>query len=99
MAKEVYEVLHRHGAAPCIHEVIEDHPRELTTDWTNLRSHGDGYGGSYSHQYLSAEADRVVELLRDGIDVYAFFNNDAEGHPVADASDLRRYVDGRISKV
>src|SRR5215218_10395189 len=31
---DVYEVLRRHGAALCIHDLIDDHPFVITTDWT-----------------------------------------------------------------
>jgi uncharacterized protein YecE (DUF72 family) len=30
--------------------------------------------------------------LADGLDVYAYFNNDIGGHAVRNAFDLRRYV-------
>jgi uncharacterized protein YecE (DUF72 family) len=90
---EVFEVLQRHGAALCIHDLIPDHPRELTADWTYLRFHGDHYGGSYSTQFLSAEARRIAALLRGGHAVYAYFNNDRDACAVRNALDLRRYVD------
>ncbi|HEY3485729.1 MAG TPA: DUF72 domain-containing protein, partial [Ilumatobacteraceae bacterium] len=37
---DVFEVLRRHGAALCIHDLLEDHPWELTTGWAYLRFHG-----------------------------------------------------------
>ena len=37
---DVFEVLRRHGAALCIHDLLADHPFELTTDWTYVRFHG-----------------------------------------------------------
>lgn len=92
---EVYEVLSEAGAALCIHDLIEDHPRKITADWVYLRYHGDRYEGSYSHQKLAAEADRVARHLRKGRDVLAYFNNDVGGHAVHNAGDLRRYVERR----
>ena len=92
----VWEVLHRHDAALVIHDMLDDHPREVTADWVYLRFHGtaDGmpYGGNYSPQALSGAARRVQKHLAAGRDVFAFFNNDAEGHAVRDARNLRRYV-------
>jgi uncharacterized protein YecE (DUF72 family) len=38
--EDVFEVLRRHGAALCIHDLLADHPWELTTDWTYIRFHG-----------------------------------------------------------
>jgi len=96
LTDEVFEVLRSHDAALCVQDLLEDHPRVLTTDWAYVRYHGASgakYAGRYSYQYLSAEARRIQEWLEDGIDVFAFFNNDAHGHAVKNASALRRYVD------
>jgi uncharacterized protein YecE (DUF72 family) len=92
LCEPVYALLRRQGAALCIHDLIERHPREVTADFVYLRFHGDHYGGSYSPQQLSAEARRIAAHLRRGLDVHAYFNNDADGHAVANALDLRRYV-------
>lgn len=96
LREDVYAVLHRAGAALCIHDMIEDHPRKFTTNWTYLRYHGRTYDGSYSTQKLSAEAARIARLLAEGTDVYAYFNNDVGGHAVRNARDLRRYVASRF---
>ncbi len=97
LGSEVFDVLRDHGAALCIHDLIDDHPRERTADWLYLRYHGEDYGGSYSPQKLSAEADRIAGWLGDGRDVYAYFNNDLGGHAVENASDLALFVDHRLS--
>jgi len=94
----VYAVLERHDAALCIHDMIERHPRRLTTDWTYLRFHGEHYAGSYSSQFLAAEAERIAALLRDGVDVHAFFNNDEDGHAPDNAQTLGRLVGKRIAR-
>lgn len=95
LCEAVYAVLRRAGAALCIHDLIEDHPRQITADWTYLRYHGDRYAGSYSHQKLTAEAERITGRLANGTDVFAYFNNDKGGHAVFNARDLRRYVASR----
>ena len=92
---EVFAVLREHGAALCLHDMLEDHPRELTTDWTYLRYHGDHYAGRYAYQFLTAEADRIADLLKEGHDVYAYFNNDEKAHAPRNALDLKRYVQDR----
>jgi uncharacterized protein YecE (DUF72 family) len=96
LCDEVYDVLREHHAALCIHDLIDDHPRRLTAPWTYIRFHGTGkdYSGSYSPQFLAAEAKRIRRYLEDGHDVYAYFNNDAEGHAVENAQALHRYVEG-----
>ncbi|HEX7095716.1 MAG TPA: DUF72 domain-containing protein [Acidimicrobiales bacterium] len=86
--------LARHGAALCIHDLLPEHPWELTTDWTYVRFHGPDaldqkYWGRYGGRRLWRVARRLERWLLDGNDVYAYFNNDYEGHAVADATWLR----------
>lgn len=97
LVEEVYAVLKAHGAALCVHDMIKDHPDQVTADWVYHRFHGKDYGGEYSHQKLSAVADRLFGHLSAGRDVYAYFNNDLGGHAVHNALDLRRYLEKRRS--
>lgn len=96
LREEVYSILREHNAALCIHDLIDEHPWVLTADWLYLRFHGAGYAGSYSPRMLAAQAGRVAEHLRAGVDVFAYFNNDIEGYAVANARDLRAYVRERL---
>jgi uncharacterized protein YecE (DUF72 family) len=96
---EVYEVLARHGAALCVHDLLPDHPFVLTTSWTYVRFHGPNalerpYFGAYGWRRLRPWAERLRGLLDEGHDVYAYFNNDIGGHAVADATWLRKAVVG-----
>jgi uncharacterized protein YecE (DUF72 family) len=91
---DVFAVLERHGAALCIHDLLPDHPWTLTTSWTFVRFHGpraedDRYHGRYGGRRLARPARRLAEWLDDGVDVFAYFNNDFEGHAVEDARWLR----------
>ena len=92
LCEEVFAILRRHKAALCIHDMIEDHPRRITTDWVYLRFHGDHYSGSYTTAALKAEARWIKRQLGDGKDVFAYFNNDAQGYAVSNAIQLKRYV-------
>ncbi|HEX3089549.1 MAG TPA: DUF72 domain-containing protein [Ilumatobacteraceae bacterium] len=97
---DVFEVLRRHGAALTLHDLLADHPFELTTDWTYVRFHGpdalnDRYHGSYGEARLRSWADRLGPLLDDGVDVYGYFNNDWYGHAVNDALLLRDQLSRR----
>jgi len=94
----VFAVLRQAGAALCVHDLLENHPWMVTTDWMYLRYHGIGYGGAYAHQRLSADADRVAHHLRSGRDVYAYFNNDIGGHAIRDADRFRRFVATRCDR-
>jgi uncharacterized protein YecE (DUF72 family) len=92
---DVFSVLQRHRAALCIHDLLPDHPWELTTDWTYVRFHGPNalerkYWGLYGGRRLGPVAKRLQAWLDDGCDVYAYFNNDHEGHAVKDAQWLAR---------
>ncbi len=87
---EVYEVLHRHGAALCIHDLLAGHPWELTAGWTYVRFHGPNateraYAGRYGADGLFWMAERLSSWLEQGHDVYGYFNNDDSGFAVQDA--------------
>ncbi len=92
LCDETYECLREHNAALCVHDMIDNHPEVITADWVYRRFHGDNYGGSYSHQFLSSVAKRIAGYIDDGLDVFAYFNNDAEGYAVSNAVDLKRFV-------
>ena len=102
--EEVYEVLERHRAALCIHDLLPDHPWRLTTDWTYLRFHGpralrEPYHGAYGGRRLRPVAEQIQAWAADGIDVYAYFNNDWHGNAVRDARWLRDRVAEEISAI
>ena len=91
---DVFATLARHGAALCIHDLLAHHPWERTTDWTYVRFHGPDaldvkYWGRYGGRRLWRTADRLTGWLDEGDDVYAYFNNDHQGHAVEDARWLR----------
>jgi uncharacterized protein YecE (DUF72 family) len=43
---------------------------------------------------LACEAKWISGQLASGKDVFAYFNNDAQGYAVKNAIDLRRYIAG-----
>ncbi len=93
LCQEVFAILSEHGSAMCIHDMIDDHPRLVTAGWVYLRFHGKRYSGSYSSEKLRAEARWIKQQLAGGKDVFAYFNNDAQGYAVANAIELKRYID------
>ena len=98
LCEEVYAVLRARGAALCLHDLIFRHPRRVTAPWVYLRFHGEHYRGSYSRQFLVAQARRIRGWLAQGLDVYAYFNNDEAGYAVANARDLKRFLGERSSR-
>ncbi|MGN6720325.1 MAG: DUF72 domain-containing protein [Candidatus Binatia bacterium] len=95
LCPQVFRVLERHRAALCIHDMLKNHPRLVTADWTYLRYHGNHYSGSYSEQHLASEAEWINRQLAAGLDVFAYFNNDAHGDAVQNAATLKTFVAGR----
>jgi uncharacterized protein YecE (DUF72 family) len=94
LCDEIYEILRSHSAGLCVHDMIPDHPRRITTTWTYLRFHGNRYTGCYSPPVLSTWSDWMKDCLSQGADVYGYFNNDDKGYAVKNAMELRRYVLG-----
>ncbi len=91
---DVFDLLRHHRAALCIHDLLPNHPWELTTDWSYVRFHGPHalerkYYGLYGGRRLWRTADRMQTWLEGGCDVYAYFNNDWYGHAVTDATWLK----------
>jgi uncharacterized protein YecE (DUF72 family) len=90
-------VLERHRAALCVHDLLPDHPWIRTADWTYVRFHGpraleQKYRGRYTGRRLRPVADRLGAWLAEGSDVFAYFNNDFEGHAVVDAEWLGAHL-------
>jgi len=93
LREDVYDMLRQHKAALCFHDMLENHPREVTADWVYWRFHGTaGHAGNYSSEQLGAEAAVVKGYLARGLDVFVYFNNDAHGHAINNALELRRLV-------
>ena len=88
-------MLSRKKAAFCIfHMTGIDCPFWVTAPFVYLRLHGSSekYGGSYSHRELDRWAKRIRGWLKEELDVYAYFNNDARGHAVANGLELAERV-------
>lgn len=87
----VYRILEDAGAAFCIYDMAEETSlRVVTSDFVYIRLHGaeKDYGGSYSTRELSGWAGAISEWLRQGKDVYFFFNNDEHARAPENAHSL-----------
>jgi uncharacterized protein YecE (DUF72 family) len=106
---EVRDVLDRHGAALCLHDLLPGLlegratsalarlvDRSGSPPFAYLRFHGPDrhhpYHGSYDGRTLGPIAHRVAELLAQGIDVEAYFNNDVGAVAPRDALRFRDLV-------
>ena len=75
------------------HDLLPDQPCERTAGGVYVRFHGpdaveNRYRGRYASAGLASWIDRLRPVLADGDDVFAYFNNDYDGHAVADATTL-----------
>ncbi|HET8603927.1 MAG TPA: DUF72 domain-containing protein [Marmoricola sp.] len=99
--EEVMQVLERHGAAyvvmsganlPCV--------LRATAPFVYVRLHGPSdqalYAGSYSDADLRWWAERIREWQAQDREVFAYFNNDGEGHAVVNADTLRTLLGQRV---
>jgi uncharacterized protein YecE (DUF72 family) len=98
LGDDLYALLRRHDTALCIHDMIPHHPRVVTTDFTYVRFHGVNYGGSYSTAALTPWADWIASRLGGHVGVFAYFNNDVDGHAIENARSLARLVARRSSR-
>lgn len=87
---EVYDALGRRSVALCIPiggRVAPD--LVVTAPFAYLRFHaGGGPGGGFERPVLRTWAGRLRAADRAGLDAYAYFNNDRDGHAVRDAAAL-----------
>ncbi len=71
-----------------------------TAPFVYVRLHGPDphrlYGGSYPDADLRWWADRIREWDSAGKDVFAYFNNDADGNAVRNAETLRCMLNPQI---
>lgn len=89
--REIYEILEAAGAALCIASSPR-YPMEVvaTAPFVYLRLHGSErlYGSEYSRQELKEWARRLRAFMREGRDVYVYFDNDFQAFAVKNAKEL-----------
>jgi uncharacterized protein YecE (DUF72 family) len=93
----VFDLLERHGAAYCVMSGARlPCVLRATAPFVYVRLHGPEhdhlYAGSYPEADLVWWSDRLREWEAAGKTVYAYFNNDGDGHAVRNAARLRQLV-------
>jgi uncharacterized protein YecE (DUF72 family) len=90
---EVFEILKRHKAALCLYDFAGRQTEDrVTGDFVYLRLHGpkkQAYTGSYSEKALDGWAKKIAAWRDDGLDVFAYFDNDDSGYAALNARDLK----------
>ncbi len=91
----VYSALREHGVALCLHDMRGSaSPDCQVGPFVYVRFHGAGrrYGGRYPDDVLDDWAARLRHWAAQGLDCWAYFNNDVGGHAPRDAARLRDRV-------
>lgn len=90
-------VIDRHNATLVVHDMLagrNERPNPGAA-FVYVRFHGPkgDYHGAYGRDGLRTPARRIRGWLNDGKTVFAFFNNDADGHAPFDAILLKELLD------
>ena len=89
---ETYRLLERRGASFCTHDMKGSKSERMAVgSVAYVRFHGAGgkYWGRYPDQELRSWAEWMSEQAVAGRPVWAYFNNDIDGHAVLDAQTLK----------
>src|SRR5262249_27515007 len=96
---EVRRLLTDAGVGFCIHDMPgAASPHWVTGPLVYLRFHGPAErksAGRYGPWRLVPWAERIEDYRRQGLDVFAYFNNDVGGHAPADAAALKALLGRR----
>jgi uncharacterized protein YecE (DUF72 family) len=95
LSKEIFEAFKEYKAA-IVFQDFPDWPvtEEVTADFVYLRFHGKThlYTSGYSKEELKKWSRKIDKWMNRGLDVYAYFNNDALGYAVENAQTLKELV-------
>jgi uncharacterized protein YecE (DUF72 family) len=97
--ERVYALLRKYKVALCLHDMHGSATGKMVVGpFIYARFHHGTvkYGGRYSDDRLDAWADWLAERVADGMDVFAYFNNDTGGHAPRDAVRLRDRLHVRL---
>jgi len=89
--EDIVRILRERDCAFCVHDMKGcEAPKWTAGAFAYLRFHGPrgGYGGKYGGNRLRPWVRWIRERLSEGRDVYAYFNNDAQGNAIEDARTL-----------
>lgn len=93
----VYQILREHQAACCWYHLEDFYsPQPVLAPWVYIRLHGaqGKYLGKYSTPSLKKWAREIKTCCDQGLEVYCYFNNDPQGHAVANALTLKELTGG-----
>ncbi|MHC4570201.1 MAG: DUF72 domain-containing protein [Planctomycetota bacterium] len=94
-ADDTFELLTETNAAFCIHDMPgRESPRVVTSGTIYVRFHGTTgrYAGSYPKSSLQNWTTWFKDHAKEARSIYAYFNNDIEGHAINNARRLRELL-------
>lgn len=92
---KAFGLLQGHEAAFCIYEYDGRlSPKRITADFVYIRLHGPAgaYEGSYDVSTLAGWAGAISSWIRQGKEVFCFFDNDQSGYAAQNALRLNRML-------
>ena len=93
--EEIFCLLKKFNVSHCIIS-MPNFPTVVraTADFVYIRMHGGTalYRSNYSKAELKECANLVKKFLKDGLDTYVYFNNDAQGYAVKNALALKKML-------
>lgn len=95
ITKETFDLCKQYNVSLCMAdwpEFIDD--IAVTSDFVYIRRHGKGgsYATLYSRAELKRDAKRIRNYLKDGKDVFIYFNNDYHGYAPRNALELKEML-------
>ena len=95
--ERVFDLLRRYKVALCLHDMQGSATGKMAVGpFIYVRFHGTTkYGGRYDDRGLDEWAEWLAGRAREGLRVFAYFNNDIGGHAPRDAIRLRERLLGR----
>jgi uncharacterized protein YecE (DUF72 family) len=95
-----YGLLNAYGVSLCLHDMPGSVTgKRVVGPVVYVRFHGGEtkYGGAYDDRVLDEWSNWLTRRAVSGLDLHAFFNNDAGGHAPRDAIRLRQRVQRRLA--
>ena len=98
--ERVYALLRRYDVALCLHDMHGSATgKTVVGPFVYVRFHfgTQKYGGGYDAARLEEWGQWLAERAAEGLDVFAYFNNDTGGHAPRDAVRLRQRIQSRLA--
>jgi len=93
--EDTYKLLEKYNAGFCIHDMPgKESPKIVTSDTVYIRFHGTTgrYSGSYPKSQLQEWAKWIKDQSKNAKGIYVYFNNDAHGHAIKNAKQLKELI-------